>query len=142
MRPEKNWQDKLSPKTDRILGLLKHIHLEQAVSYIKTTRNKSISEFPWQGNAITFFQDWEQERMRQVVEQEWGEDLIRGWNQNWWNAPLRVGEKIARLIGAESSQVIVCDSVSIADTRITLDGVRSHAATRPPVAMGPHHRRG
>jgi kynureninase len=53
------------------------------------------------------------ERMRQVVEQEWGADLIRGWNQNWWHAPVRIGEKITGLVGAAPGQVIVCDSVSI-----------------------------
>jgi kynureninase len=53
------------------------------------------------------------ERMRQVVEREWGTDLIRGWNQDWWHAPQRIGEKIAGLVGAGPGQVIVSDSVSI-----------------------------
>jgi kynureninase len=53
------------------------------------------------------------ERMRRLVEQEWGADLIRGWNQDWWHAPQRIGEKIAGLVGAAPGQVIVCDSVSI-----------------------------
>jgi kynureninase len=53
------------------------------------------------------------ERTRIVVEDEWGRDLIRGWNKGWWEAPVRVGEKIARLIGAAEGQVIVTDSVSV-----------------------------
>ena len=26
------------------------------------------------------------DRMRTAVEQEWGHDLIRGWNAGWWEA--------------------------------------------------------
>jgi kynureninase len=53
------------------------------------------------------------ERARQIVEDEWGRDLIRGWNKGWWEAPVRIGEKIARLIGAAEGQVIVSDTTSV-----------------------------
>jgi len=65
------------------------------------------------GNSLGRLPKATTERMRQVVEQEWGADLIRGWNQDWWHAPVRIGEKIAGLVGAAPGQVIVCDSVSI-----------------------------
>ena len=52
-------------------------------------------------------------RIQPLVDQEWGRDLIRGWNQSWWEAPIRIGEKIARLVGAASGQVIACDTVSV-----------------------------
>lgn len=54
------------------------------------------------------------ERVQQVVQQEWGNGLIRSWNAaGWIDAPVRVGEKIARLIGAAPGQVICADSTSI-----------------------------
>jgi kynureninase len=53
------------------------------------------------------------ERARQIVEEEWGRDLIRGWNKGWWAAPARVGDKIGQLIGAAPSQVIVSDTTSV-----------------------------
>jgi kynureninase len=53
------------------------------------------------------------ERARQLVESEWGDDLIRGWNKGWWEAPRRVGDKIGQLIGAAPGQVIVTDTTSI-----------------------------
>jgi kynureninase len=53
------------------------------------------------------------ERMRRAVEEEWGRDLIRGWNAGWWNSPRRVGDKIGRLLGAEPGQVVVSDTTSI-----------------------------
>jgi kynureninase len=52
-------------------------------------------------------------RIQEVVAQEWGRDLIRGWNEGWYTAPTRVGEKIARLVGAASGQVLVSDSTSV-----------------------------
>jgi kynureninase len=53
-------------------------------------------------------------RMREVVETQWGQDLITAWNlHDWVNLPGRVGAKIARLIGAESDEVIAADSTSI-----------------------------
>jgi kynureninase len=52
------------------------------------------------------------ERAKQVIDEEWGVDLIRGWNKGWWDAPTRIGDKIGKLIGAEAGQVIVTDTVS------------------------------
>ena len=52
-------------------------------------------------------------RMREVVEREWGERLIRSWGEGWLEAPRRVGAKIARLIGAQESEVVACDSTSV-----------------------------
>lgn len=55
------------------------------------------------------------ERTEKAVEEEWGTDLIRGWNKDWWESPTRIGEKIALLLGAEDreAQVIVGDQTSI-----------------------------
>jgi kynureninase len=53
-------------------------------------------------------------RQRDVVEREWGERLIRSWNEaGWIDSPQRVGAKIARLIGARPNEVVVADSTSV-----------------------------
>jgi len=52
-------------------------------------------------------------RAKQIVDEEWGNDLIRGWNKGWWDAPARVGDKIGQLIGAAAGQVLVSDTTSI-----------------------------
>ena len=65
------------------------------------------------GNSLGRLPKASAERARAVIEDEWGRDLIRGWNKGWWDAPVRVGEKIARLIGAAEGQVIVSDTVSV-----------------------------
>ncbi|PKP64135.1 MAG: kynureninase [Alphaproteobacteria bacterium HGW-Alphaproteobacteria-7] len=49
-----------------------------------------------------------------VVEQEWGEGLIRSWNSaDWFAMAGRIGGKIAPLIGAAPHEVIACDSTSV-----------------------------
>ncbi len=53
-------------------------------------------------------------RVRDVVEAEWGEGLIRSWNTaGWITLSQRIGDKIARLIGARPGEVAVADSTSI-----------------------------
>ena len=65
------------------------------------------------GNSLGRLPKKSVERMRQVVEKQWGERLIRGWNESWINAPHELGSKIAALIGAQPDEVLVCDSTSI-----------------------------
>ena len=64
------------------------------------------------GNSLGRMPKVAAERAKQIVNEEWGADLIRGWNKGWWDAPHRVGDKIGKLIGAEAGQVIVTDTVS------------------------------
>ena len=53
-------------------------------------------------------------RVAQVVQQEWGQGLIRSWNSaGWMNLSQRVGDKIARLVGAAPGELVVADSTSV-----------------------------
>jgi len=53
-------------------------------------------------------------RMAEVVATQWGEGLIRSWNtHDWIDLPGRVGDRIARLIGAAPKTVMVADSTSV-----------------------------
>src|SRR5687768_3937543 len=51
--------------------------------------------------------------MKKAVEDEWGTDLIRGWNKGWWESPSRIGNKVGSLLGAAEDQVVVGDQTSI-----------------------------
>ena len=49
-----------------------------------------------------------------MVTREWGQSLIRAWTEHdWIGLPLRVGEKIGRLIGAAPGSTVVADSTSV-----------------------------
>src|SRR5687767_14836601 len=51
-------------------------------------------------------------RLRDVVEREWGVELVRGW-EHWLGEPLRVGDRLAPLIGAQGGEVAVTDSTTV-----------------------------
>ncbi|MGW4503153.1 kynureninase [Streptomyces sp. NPDC004436] len=49
-----------------------------------------------------------------VVTRQWGELLIRSWDESgWWTAPERIGDKIAPIVGAAPGQLVVGDSTSV-----------------------------
>jgi kynureninase len=53
-------------------------------------------------------------RVAQAVTDEWGRDLIRSWNTaGWFALPQKVGDQIARLIGAGPGEVVATDSTSV-----------------------------
>jgi kynureninase len=52
------------------------------------------------------------ERLRGVVAEEWGGELIRGWD-HWIDEPLRVGDRLAGIVGARAGEVIVSDSTTV-----------------------------
>lgn len=66
------------------------------------------------GNSLGAMPEVAIERASNVLQQQWSLDLIKSWNShNWIDLPVLVGEKIARLIGAATGQVICCDSTSV-----------------------------
>jgi len=53
-------------------------------------------------------------RVAKMLREEWGEQLIRGWNTaGWMVQPRRIGDRIGRLIGAEQGAVTMGDTLSI-----------------------------
>jgi kynureninase len=53
-------------------------------------------------------------RVQDVVAREWGVDLIRSWNTaGWFDLPKRLGNRLAKLIGARDGEVVVNDTTSL-----------------------------
>ena len=53
-------------------------------------------------------------RVARTISEEWGRELIRGWNTaGWIGWPRRIGDRVARLIGAPSGSVVMGDTLSI-----------------------------
>ena len=53
-------------------------------------------------------------RVTAAVELQWGETLIKSWNEHgWFLLPRKIGNRLAKLIGAEPDSVIVGDSISV-----------------------------
>ena len=76
-------------------------HLPQGVTYLD-------------GNSLGPLPVAASDRMAQVMQDEWGEMLITGWNKAGWMAqPGQLGDRIGRLIGAEAGHVMLGDTLSI-----------------------------
>jgi kynureninase len=66
------------------------------------------------GNSLGALPHAVKARVSDVVAREWGEGLIRGWNDSAWiDLPFKVGDRIARLVGAPAGSVAACDSTSL-----------------------------
>jgi kynureninase len=65
------------------------------------------------GNSLGPLTFRSREVLHQTIEHEWRERLIRSWNENWLDMPMRVGNAIAPLIGAATNTVICADNTSI-----------------------------
>ncbi len=71
-------------------------------------------------------------RVAQAVTQEWGQDLIKSWNSaGWFTLPQRVGDKIARVIGAGAGEVVAADSTSINLYKVLWAALHIAAADAP-----------
>jgi kynureninase len=51
--------------------------------------------------------------METAIREQWGNRLIRSWNEGWYNQSARLGRKLAQIIGAHPDEVIISDSTSV-----------------------------
>jgi kynureninase len=66
------------------------------------------------GNSLGPLPKATKRRVADVLEREWGQSLIRSWTEHRWiDLQFRIGEKIARLIGASPGTTVVADSTSV-----------------------------
>jgi len=76
-------------------------HLPQGVVYLD-------------GNSLGPLPSAAVDRVQAMMQDEWGELLITGWNNaGWMDQPSRVGDRIGRLIGAPAGTVVMGDTLSI-----------------------------
>src|SRR5512137_96971 len=94
-------------------------------------RNEFVNDDPdliyLDGNSLGRLPKRSAQRLRDVVEHEWGSRLIRGWNEGWFTLPQRVGAKIAQLIGAQSDEVIAADSTSVNFFKLVVAALRARS---------------
>jgi kynureninase len=88
-----------------------------AADELASFRNEFVIDDPdliyLDGNSLGRLPQRTIEQLQTAIEQAWGKRLIRGWNEGWIEAPLRLGAKIAGLIGAQPDEVMVTDSTSV-----------------------------
>ncbi|MFC7418933.1 kynureninase [Iodobacter arcticus] len=66
------------------------------------------------GNSLGVLPKSAQARSHDVIGQEWGQGLIRSWNDaNWFDLPGRLGDRLAPLLGAAKGEVVITDTTSL-----------------------------
>jgi kynureninase len=66
------------------------------------------------GNSLGALPAAAAERLRETAEQQWGEDLIASWNKHGWIVwPTRIAAKLAPIVGAKASELLIADSTSV-----------------------------
>jgi kynureninase len=72
------------------------------------------------------------ERIARAVREEWGEGLIRSWNDaGWYELPRRLGDRIASLIGAGPDEVVAADGTSVNLYKVLCAALAIAAADAP-----------
>ncbi|MGB3277964.1 MAG: aminotransferase class V-fold PLP-dependent enzyme, partial [Pseudorhodobacter sp.] len=70
-------------------------------------------------------------RVARTITDEWGKLLITGWNKAGWMAqPSAIGDRIARLIGAEPGSVVMGDTLSIKVYQALASALEMHPTRR------------
>lgn len=65
------------------------------------------------GNSLGRLPQKTKDLLSEVIENQWGTELIESWNRHWYQKPTQLGDKIASVIGASAGEVIVSDSTSL-----------------------------
>jgi kynureninase len=66
------------------------------------------------GNSLGMLPKTVPARVAATVEKEWGETLIKSWNEHgWFDLPRKVGDRLARLVGAAPGSIVAGDTISI-----------------------------
>jgi kynureninase len=68
--------------------------------------------------------------VERAVSAEWGSRLVRGWNEGWMDAPRRVGDKLARVLGAGPGEVAVSDATSVNLFKLAVAALRARPERR------------
>jgi kynureninase len=53
------------------------------------------------------------QNLDQVIHHQWGQRLIRSWNENWIDLPSKTAENIAKILHVQPSEIVVCDNTSV-----------------------------
>lgn len=86
-------QDPLAPFKDKFVQQAGEIYLD----------GNSLGKMPLAAQAT----------LENVLQEQWGQRLIRSWNEQWLDLPLRIADKYARFLGVSAAEIIIGESTSV-----------------------------
>ena len=104
----------LSPKIQKMRAYAEALDRADTLAPLRAAFHVPDGVIYLDGNSLGPLAHSVRDRVRSVVETEWGKGLIGSWNEaGWVDLPRCVGDKIARLIGAAERTVVAADSTSV-----------------------------
>ena len=73
----------------------------------------SKNEIYLDGNSLGKLPLKAKENIAMLMQEQWGENLIRSWNDHWLDLPKRLAAKLARLLGVDAKEILVGESTSV-----------------------------
>jgi kynureninase len=77
------------------------------------------NEIYFDGNSLGKLPLKAQKTIEEAVQKQWGEGLIRSWNQYWLSLSSRISDKYSELLGAEKGEIIIGESTSVSLYQVT-----------------------
>ncbi|HET6941849.1 MAG TPA: kynureninase [Sphingomicrobium sp.] len=66
------------------------------------------------GNSLGALPKATSPHLKDVIERQWGKDLITSWNRHGWiDWPQRIAAKLAPIVGTKESELLVADSTTV-----------------------------
>lgn len=95
--------------------------LEKAIEFdkndeLKDFKNRFVNDenmIYLDGNSLGKLPKKTIEQTTDLVKKQWGERLIRSWNEHWMQLSTKVAAKIAPIVGAREDEIFVGDSTSL-----------------------------
>ena len=96
---------------------LSHARLLDKQDPLKSFRERFVITDPFliylDGNSLGRLPLGTVKYLDKAIKEQWGDRLIRSWNEGWYQQSMRLGKKIAQIIGARADEVILSDSTSV-----------------------------
>ena len=76
------------------------------------------------------------QRLADLVAHDWGSRLIRSWDEQWMELPLRLGDRIGEVcLGAAPGQTVVGDSTTVMLYKLLRAAVAAAGPQRPEIVL-------
>src|SRR5699024_4563223 len=75
-------------------------------------------------------------RLTRLVEHDWGSRLIRSWEEQWMELPLRLGDRIGAVcLGAAPGQTVIGDSTTVMLYKLLRAALAAAGPDRPEIVL-------
>ena len=88
------------------------------------------------GNSLGALPTATSSRIDETVREQWGKDLIGSWTRHGWiDWPVRIAAKLAPIVGAKPSELLIADSTSVCLFKLLAAAIRARPGRRKVVSQ-------